>query len=117
MFGCQNQHDSDASIEDFIPEGSELIIKIHSFEAFKSAVKNNPLLKLTDLEQVFETHLYPIDSLNISKPMLICKEELVINIIQKMNANKITCLFVVNNLKEKKPIGIIHIHDCIRYVN
>ena len=72
MFGCQNQHDSDASIEDFIPEGSEFIIKIHSFEAFKSAVKNNPLLKLTDLEQVFETHLYPIDSLNISGPMLIC---------------------------------------------
>ena len=52
-----------------------------------------------------------------SKPMLICKEELVFNVIQKMNANKITCLFVVNNLKEKKPIGIIHIHDCIRYVN
>ena len=66
MFGCQNQHDFDASIEDFIPEGSEFIIKIHSFEAFKSAVKNNPLLKLTDLEQVFETHLHPIDSLNIS---------------------------------------------------
>ena len=72
MFGCQNQHDSDASIEDFIPEGSEFIIKIHSFDAFKSAVKNNPLLKLTDLEQVFETHLHPIDSLNISGPMLIC---------------------------------------------
>ena len=72
MFGCQNQHDSDASIEDFIPERSEFIIKIHSFEAFKSAVKNNPLLKLTDLEQVFETHLHPIDSLNISGPMLIC---------------------------------------------
>ena len=51
------------------------------------------------------------------KPMLICKEELVIDILQKMNTNKITCLFVVNNLKEKKPIGIIHIHDCIRYVN
>ncbi len=52
-----------------------------------------------------------------SNPMLICKEELVNNILEKMNANKITCLFVVNNLKEKKPIGVIHIHDCIRYVN
>ena len=50
-------------------------------------------------------------------PMLICKDELVINTLQKMNSNKITCLFVVNNFKEKKPIGIIHIHDCIRYVN
>ena len=52
-----------------------------------------------------------------SNPMLICKEELVINVLQKMNANKITCLFVVNNLKAKKLIGIIHIHDCIRYIN
>ena len=52
-----------------------------------------------------------------SKPMLISKEELVTNTLKMMNANKITCLFVVNNLKEKKPIGIIHIHDCIRYVN
>ena len=52
-----------------------------------------------------------------SKPMLVSKEELVINILEKMNANKITCLFVINNLKERKPIGIIHIHDCIRYVN
>ena len=52
-----------------------------------------------------------------SKPILISKEELVTNTLQKMNANKITCLFVVNNIKEKKPIGIIHIHDCIRYVN
>jgi len=52
-----------------------------------------------------------------SKPMLICKEELVINILQKMNENKITCLFVVNSLREKKPIGIVHIHDCLRYVN
>ena len=52
-----------------------------------------------------------------SRPILICKEELVTSTLLKMNANKITCLFVVNNLKEKIPIGIVHIHDCIRYVN
>ena len=52
-----------------------------------------------------------------SKPMLICKEELVTSSLKKMNANKITCLFVVNNLRDRKPIGIIHIHDCIRYVS
>ncbi len=51
------------------------------------------------------------------KPMLICKDELVTNALKKMNSSKITCLFVVNNLREKKPIGIVHIHDCIRYVN
>ena len=52
-----------------------------------------------------------------SRPVLINKDELVTNTLQKMNTSKITCLFVVNNLREKKPIGIIHIHDCIRYVN
>ena len=34
-----------------------------------------------------------------------------------MNKNKITCLFVVNENKKHTPIGIIHIHDCIRNVN
>ena len=34
-----------------------------------------------------------------------------------MNAIKITCLFLVNNLKVKKPVVIIHIQDCIRYVS
>lgn len=51
------------------------------------------------------------------EPMLICKDELVTNALQKMNSKKITCLFVVNNLVRKKPVGIIHIHDCIRYVD
>jgi len=52
-----------------------------------------------------------------SNPILVTKEELVANTLKKMNANKITCLFVVSNFKEKRPIGIIHIHDCVRYVN
>ena len=50
-------------------------------------------------------------------PKLIVKDNLVSNALNIMNKNKITCLFVVNDLKDKIPIGIIHIHDCVRYAN
>ena len=49
------------------------------------------------------------------KTKLILKDELVVNALNLMNINKITCLFIVNNKRDKKPIGVIHIHDCIRY--
>ncbi len=51
------------------------------------------------------------------KPILIEKDCLVIDSLNIMNKNKITCLFVVEKQKNKVPIGIIHIHDCLRYVN
>ena len=51
------------------------------------------------------------------KPKLILRDNLVSNALNIMNKNKITCLFVVNDLKDKIPIGIIHIHDCVRYAN
>ena len=51
------------------------------------------------------------------KPKLINENELVSDALDFMNKNKITCLFVVNENKKHTPIGIIHIHDCIRNVN
>ena len=51
------------------------------------------------------------------KPKLIEKDLLVVDALNTMNKNKITCLFVVNTGEKKLPIGIIHIHDCLRYVN
>ena len=52
-----------------------------------------------------------------SKPKLVEKDTLVLDALNIMNKNKITCLFVIDNKKNNRPIGIIHIHDCIRYVN
>ena len=52
-----------------------------------------------------------------SKPKLVEKDTLVLDALNIMNKNKITCLFVIDNKKNNCPIGIIHIHDCIRYVN
>ena len=52
-----------------------------------------------------------------NRPKLIADTELLTGAIKIMNKNKITCLFVVNNLTKKIPVGIIHIHDCLRYAN
>jgi len=51
------------------------------------------------------------------KPKLVNQNVFVIDALNIMNKNKITCLFVVDKEKNKSPVGIIHIHDCIRYVN
>ncbi len=48
-------------------------------------------------------------------PKLITTDEFVLNALNTMNKKKITCLFVIKDSKNKIPIGIIHIHDCIRY--
>ena len=48
-------------------------------------------------------------------PKLIDQDELVSIALNIMNKNKITCLFVTKNLINKVPLGIIHIHDCIRH--
>ena len=44
-------------------------------------------------------------------PQVIEPTSLLIESLEIMNAKKITCLFIVN---ENKPIGILHIHDCLR---
>ena len=31
-----------------------------------------------------------------------------------MNARKITCVFVADQVHEQTPIGVLHIHDCLR---
>jgi len=52
-----------------------------------------------------------------TKPILIDQSLLMTNALEIMNTNKITCLFVINKISKFSPIGIIHIHDCIRYAN
>ena len=51
------------------------------------------------------------------RPKLVNQNIFVIDALNIMNKNKITCLFVVDKEKNKSPMGIVHIHDCIRYVN
>ena len=44
-------------------------------------------------------------------PTLAKKDMLVGEAINLMNTKKITSLFICDN---KKPLGIVHIHDCLR---
>ena len=52
------------------------------------------------------------------KPITTTKNTLVVEAIEIMNEKKITCLFVSEKNIGKngiiKPIGILHIHDCLR---
>jgi len=52
-----------------------------------------------------------------SKPILINQNLLMSDALQIMNKNKITFLFAVNNSSKKTPVGVVHIHDCIRHAN
>ncbi|MGB7242198.1 MAG: KpsF/GutQ family sugar-phosphate isomerase [Sulfitobacter sp.] len=47
-------------------------------------------------------------------PMTITPDDLAERAVQIMNERKITCLFVVDPTGPAKPLGIIHIHDCLR---
>ena len=47
-------------------------------------------------------------------PIIIEEDLLLSDALTIMNKNKITCLFISKNKYLKKPIGIIHIHDCLR---
>lgn len=46
------------------------------------------------------------------KPLTIGAEHLALEALAIMNDRKITCLFVVD--AAKTPVGLIHIHDCLR---
>ena len=47
-------------------------------------------------------------------PKIILDDMPLMDALSIMNKNKITCLFISKNKFTKKPIGIIHIHDCLR---
>ena len=52
-----------------------------------------------------------------TKPKFVYENDLMLDALKLMHSNKITCLFVVSKKSKKIPIGIIHIHDCLRYAN
>ena len=84
--------------------------------------KNNKLIGIItdgDLRRHIKVNFLRLKAIEIMtpKPKLINQNELVSSALGIMNKRKITCLFVTKNSKNKIPIGIVHIHDCIRYTN
>ncbi|MFL2899359.1 MAG: SIS domain-containing protein [Candidatus Pelagibacterales bacterium] len=49
-------------------------------------------------------------------PKIILDDMPLLDALSIMTKNKITCLFISSNKSNKKPIGIIHIHDCLRLI-
>ncbi|WP_111429454.1 KpsF/GutQ family sugar-phosphate isomerase [Rhodobacteraceae bacterium DSL-40] len=47
-------------------------------------------------------------------PSTITAEALASEALGVMNAKKITCLFAVAGDAPKRPVGILHVHDCLR---
>ena len=72
IYGCENQLNQKRSIEDYIPNTAQLVLRINSMDVFKSALKNNTLLSKTKLQSILESNLVSIDSLKISGPLLVC---------------------------------------------
>lgn len=59
------------------------------------------------LEQTAATVMTP-------DPMTISPQQLAEQAVAIMNQRKITCLFVTENGIKSAPLGLIHIHDCLR---
>ena len=49
-----------------------------------------------------------------ARPRTISPDALAEEAVAVMNENKITCLFVVDAGSALRPVGILHIHDCLR---
>lgn len=54
------------------------------------------------------------DEVMTQSPTTIDSEALAEEAVGIMNARKITCLFVTNGDGADKPLGLLHIHDCLR---
>ena len=73
LWGCNLMHDRPKNIEEFIPENSSIIIKIHNLGKFKSDIKNNEVLnEIGNLKYNTEKQLKLINSLNDETELLIC---------------------------------------------
>ena len=73
LWGCNLIHDRPKNIEEFIPENSSIIIKIHNLGKFKSDIKNNEVLnEIGNLKYNTEKQLKLINSLNDETELLIC---------------------------------------------
>jgi len=49
-----------------------------------------------------------------ANPTTIPPQALAEEAVARMNERKITCLFVVDTDNDMTPLGILHIHDCLR---
>jgi arabinose-5-phosphate isomerase len=99
----------------------DVIVKItnKNFGCIGILNKSNLLIGIItdgDLRRHMENNLLNKKAKDVmsKNPKVIIKNTFVSDAVKIINSYKITSLFVVEKIREKKPIGIIHLHDCLR---
>lgn len=80
-------------------------------------VENGKLIGVVtdgDLRRHLNGDMLALDAKSVmtANPVTIDPQALAVEALSVMNGKSITSLFVVDG--QKKPVGIIHIHDCLR---
>ena len=57
-----------------------------------------------------------VKNIMTKNPKIILDDTPLLDALSIMTKNKITCLFISKTKSSKKPVGIIHIHDCLRLI-
>ena len=83
--------------------------------------KNNSLVGIItdgDLRRTMTKNILEksAEEVMTKNPKTITKNKYLKDALKIFNKEKITVLFVLDNLSSKKPIGIIHLHDCIQQI-
>ena len=99
----------------------EVIVKITNkkFGCIGVVNKENSLIGIItdgDLRRKMKKNLLNKKASDVmsKKPKTVIANTFVSEALKIINDHKITSLFIIKSLKEKKPIGIIHLHDCLR---
>ena len=93
LWGCNLVNDRPKDIEDYIPENSLIIIKIHNLGKFKSDIKNNEVLnKIGNLKYNTKKQLELINNLND-------ETELIISLTKNINEEVFT-IITKDSIKE-----------------
>ena len=108
LWGCNLVNDRPKDIEDYIPENSLIIIKIHNLGKFKSDIKNNEVLnKIGNLKYNTKKQLELINNLND-------ETELIISLTKNINEEVFT-IITKDSIKEfdvfHKRINNINIYS------
>ncbi len=106
----------------FILENASYAEVIKSISLFKKGciaiVDSESVLKgvITDgdIRRNFFDEVKDINKIMSQNPIIIEENKLVVEALDLMNKKQITNIFVVNNYHNRKVVGIIHIHDCLK---
>ena len=107
LFGCYNARYTEHSIDQFVPNSSEIVISINSLDSFKDATNNNELASVTSLFNPLKKAIKPLDSIYSKSPLLVCVTKKTNNQTSKSDQDYIyTFVTHLRNLKPNQKLSI-----------